>query len=105
MDISQARPERERFLHAGGECVVADPPFLETVLTAVLARGHALIEDRSDETLTTWSYAPTLGLSFDCNQFTPDHPLVDAAVDGTQSRDGVGNVPAGFQPGRLRPGC
>ncbi len=83
MDIADARSECERVLKAVESSVVADREFLETVLTAVLARGNVLIEDvpGTGKTLTARSFASALGLSFSRVQFTPD--LLPADVTGT----------------------
>jgi MoxR-like ATPase len=63
--------------------VVSDRTFLETVLMAMLARGHVLLEDvpGTGKTLTARSMAKALGLSFSRIQFTPD--LLPADVTGT----------------------
>jgi len=63
--------------------VVTDDEFLETVLTAVLSRGHVLLEDvpGTGKTLTARCFATALGLSFSRIQFTPD--LLPADVTGT----------------------
>ncbi|MXR51115.1 AAA domain-containing protein [Halovenus sp. WSH3] len=63
--------------------VVSDRRFLETVLMAMLARGHVLLEDvpGTGKTLTARSMATALGLSFSRVQFTPD--LLPADVTGT----------------------
>ncbi|WP_415379363.1 AAA family ATPase [Halosimplex sp. TS25] len=63
--------------------VVADDELLETVLTAVLADGHVLLEDvpGTGKTLTARCFAAALGLSFSRVQFTPD--LLPADVTGT----------------------
>ncbi|WP_324756510.1 AAA family ATPase [Haloarcula sp. GH36] len=84
MDVAQARSECEQVLQTVSSSVVADDEFLETVLTAVLAKGHVLIEDvpGTGKTLTARSFASALGLSFSRVQFTPD--LLPADVTGTQ---------------------
>jgi len=63
--------------------VVTDDELLETVLTAVLSRGHVLLEDvpGTGKTLTARCFATALGLSFSRIQFTPD--LLPADVTGT----------------------
>ncbi|MFB6138936.1 MAG: AAA family ATPase [Halosimplex sp.] len=63
--------------------VVAEDEFLETVLTAVLAEGHVLLEDvpGTGKTLTARCFATALGLSFSRVQFTPD--LLPADVTGS----------------------
>jgi MoxR-like ATPase len=63
--------------------VVAEDELLESVLTAVLSRGHVLLEDvpGTGKTLTARCFATALGLSFSRIQFTPD--LLPADVTGT----------------------
>lgn len=66
---------------AGG--AVVDRSVLETVLTAVLARGHVLIEDvpGTGKTVTARLLAEALGLSFSRIQFTPD--LLPSDITGS----------------------
>src|SRR5947209_20506693 len=54
--------------------VVGKRPALTLILTAVLARGHVLIEDLPGlgKTLIARSFADALGLDFTRVQFTPD---------------------------------
>ncbi|EMA19704.1 AAA family ATPase [Haloarcula argentinensis] len=91
MNVSDACDDCDRILDTISEGVVAEREFLETVLTAVLARGHVLIEDvpGTGKTLTARSFASALGLSFSRVQFTPD--LLPADVTGTHVyREGDG---------------
>jgi len=91
MDMPDACNECDRLLDTVAESVVAEREFLETVLTAVLARGHVLIEDvpGTGKTLTARSFATALGLTFARVQFTPD--LLPADVTGTHVyREGDG---------------
>jgi MoxR-like ATPase len=83
MEVTEASPECDRILQSVGDCVVADDAFLETLLTAILARGHVLLEDvpGTGKTLTARTFATVLGLSFSRVQFTPD--LLPADVTGT----------------------
>jgi len=83
MDVSRARDACGRVLGTVSSCVVADESFLETVLAAVLAEGHVLLEDvpGTGKTLTARSFASALGLSFSRIQFTPD--LLPADITGT----------------------
>ncbi|MDS0260727.1 MoxR family ATPase [Haloarcula sp. S1CR25-12] len=83
MDVPKARTECDEVLQTVSAAVVADQSFLETVLTAVLSRGHVLIEDvpGTGKTLTARSFADALGLSFSRIQFTPD--LLPADITGT----------------------
>ncbi|WP_336135405.1 AAA family ATPase [Natronomonas amylolytica] len=63
--------------------VIGDREFFETVLTAVLADGHALLEDvpGTGKTLTARTLSTALGLEFNRIQFTPD--LLPADITGT----------------------
>ena len=83
MNVSSALEECETVLQSVSAAVVADESFLETVLTAVLAEGHVLIEDvpGTGKTLTARSFASALGLSFSRIQFTPD--LLPGDITGT----------------------
>ncbi|THE65751.1 MoxR family ATPase [Salinadaptatus halalkaliphilus] len=56
------------------DAVITDREFLEHVMTAVLARGHVLLEDvpGTGKTLTALTLAEALGLEFSRIQFTPD---------------------------------
>jgi MoxR-like ATPase len=83
MDVPQARDTCAEVLQTVADAVVADDDFLETILTAVLAEGHVLIEDvpGTGKTLTARSFADALGLSFSRIQFTPD--LLPADITGT----------------------
>jgi MoxR-like ATPase len=57
-----------------GSAVVADESFLETILVALLGRGHVLIEDvpGTGKTLTAVVVADAIDLEFSRIQFTPD---------------------------------
>ncbi len=83
MNATEAANLTDRILDEVSEAVIADRPFLETVLTGVLARGHVLLEDvpGTGKTLTARSYATALGLSFNRIQFTPD--LLPADITGS----------------------
>jgi len=83
MDVREANEQCDAVLDAIGNAVVADREFLETVLLAAMAGGHALLEDvpGTGKTLTARSFASALGLSFSRVQFTPD--LLPADVTGT----------------------
>ncbi len=65
------------------ETVITERSFLEHVLTAVLARGHVLLEDvpGTGKTLTALSMADALGLEFSRIQFTPD--LLPSDITGS----------------------
>ena len=63
--------------------VIIDDDVLETLLTAILADGHVLLEDvpGTGKTLTAQSIATALNLEFNRIQFTPD--LLPADITGT----------------------
>ena len=63
--------------------VIIDDDVLETLLTAILADGHVLLEDvpGTGKTLTAQSIATALNLDFNRIQFTPD--LLPADITGT----------------------
>lgn len=63
--------------------IVLDEQFLETILIAILADGHVLLEDvpGTGKTITAESIAKTMGLSFSRIQFTPD--LLPADITGS----------------------
>jgi MoxR-like ATPase len=81
-----------------GEAVVVDREVLETLVAAVLARGHVLVEDvpGTGKTLTARLLARALGLSFSRVQFTPD--LLPSDVTGTNVYDEHAGA-FEFQPG------
>jgi MoxR-like ATPase len=69
------------------EAAVVDRAVLEAVLSAVLARGHVLIEDvpGTGKTVTARTLAEALGLEFSRIQFTPD--LLPSDVTGSTVYD------------------
>ena len=79
--------------HVGGiverveEAVVIERPTLYVVLSAILARGHVLLEDvpGTGKTVTARVLAEALGLEFTRIQFTPD--LLPADVTGSTVYD------------------
>jgi MoxR-like ATPase len=87
MDVERADDTCRRVVDSVSRGVVADEGVLETVLAAVLARGHALLEDvpGTGKTLSARCFATALGLSFSRVQFTPD--LLPADVTGTYMFD------------------
>jgi len=87
MDVSEASARCGEVIDALAEAVIADREFFEDLLVALLAGGHALIEDvpGTGKTLTARSMSTVLGLSFSRIQFTPD--LLPADVTGTQVFD------------------
>ena len=87
MDVDEAAALCDDVLAEVERTVIADRSFLETVLVAVLARGHALLEDvpGTGKTLTARTFATALGLEFNRVQFTPD--LLPADITGSQIYD------------------
>jgi len=87
MDVSEASARCGEVIDTLSEAVIADRAFFEDLLVALLAGGHALIEDvpGTGKTLTARSMSTVLGLSFSRIQFTPD--LLPADVTGTQVFD------------------
>ncbi len=63
--------------------VIIEDDVLETLVTAILADGHVLLEDvpGTGKTLTAQSIATALNLDFNRIQFTPD--LLPADITGT----------------------
>ncbi len=63
--------------------VIIEDDVLETLITAILADGHVLLEDvpGTGKTLTAQSIATALNLDFNRIQFTPD--LLPADITGT----------------------
>jgi MoxR-like ATPase len=83
MDAAGARERAAQILDTVAAAVIADDRFLEEVMTALLADGHALLEDvpGTGKTLTARSFATALGLDFSRIQFTPD--LLPADITGS----------------------
>ncbi|WP_435362183.1 AAA family ATPase [Haloarchaeobius sp. DFWS5] len=83
MDVHQTGTKADDILSEVERAVIADQSVLDTIFTAILARGHVLLEDvpGTGKTLTARSFADALGLSFSRVQFTPD--LLPADVTGT----------------------
>jgi MoxR-like ATPase len=115
MDGSEAADAIESVLDEVAGAVITREEFLETLLTAVVAGGHVLLEDvpGTGKTLTARSLATALGLEFSRLQFTPD--LLPADVTGSyvfDERDGsfefrqgpvFGNVVLGDEINRAPP--
>ena len=100
MDHETAAAVADRVLDAVGSAVIAGDPFLETMMTGILARGHVLLEDvpGTGKTLTAQSVSKALGLSFSRIQFTPD--LLPADITGTNVfHENEGDFE--FQPGPI----
>jgi MoxR-like ATPase len=87
MDSTEAAERCRAVVDELADTVIADRSFFETVLVAVLARGHALLEDvpGTGKTLTASSLARALGLEFNRVQFTPD--LLPSDITGTHVYD------------------
>ena len=91
MDVPEAADAVESVLEEVTGAVIAREAFLETLLTAVVAGGHVLLEDvpGTGKTLTARTLSTALGLEFSRLQFTPD--LLPADVTGSEvfdERDG-----------------
>ncbi|MFT4947710.1 MAG: MoxR-like ATPase, partial [Natronomonas sp.] len=83
METDHPAQDCDAVIESVSAAVISDRAFLETVLMAMVARGHVLLEDvpGTGKTLTARSMANALGLSFSRVQFTPD--LLPADVTGT----------------------
>ncbi|GGK66549.1 MoxR-like ATPase [Ornithinimicrobium pekingense] len=73
-DVAEVSRRATEVLDRVEQAVVGKREALTLVLTAVLARGHVLLEDFPGlgKTLAARSFAQTLGLDFTRAQFTPD---------------------------------
>ena len=87
MDAEEAADACAGVIDEVAAAVIADRELLETVLTALLAEGHVLLEDvpGTGKTLTARSFADALDLSFKRVQFTPD--LLPADITGSNVYD------------------
>jgi len=94
MDRQVEKPEVDRaaarlgeIQHAIGEVVVGQERLVETMLVALLCRGHVLLEGVPGlaKTLTVRTLASVVGGDFQRLQFTPD--MLPADVTGTQIFD------------------
>ncbi|UTF54689.1 AAA family ATPase [Natronosalvus rutilus] len=83
MNVPEAAQTGEATLAEIQTAVVGESGRLETILTAILARGHVLLEDvpGTGKTLTAQTIATALDLEFTRVQFTPD--LLPADITGT----------------------
>ncbi|USZ71352.1 AAA family ATPase [Natronosalvus halobius] len=83
MNVPEAARTGEATLQEIQTAVVGESGRLETILTAILARGHVLLEDvpGTGKTLTAQTIATALDLEFTRVQFTPD--LLPADITGT----------------------
>lgn len=64
----------ENILHEVGKVIVGKDETLEKVLTAILSRGHILLDDvpGTGKTTTALAFSRALGLQYGRVQFTPD---------------------------------
>jgi len=87
MDVNAASKTCDDVLDEVSRAVIAEDRLLETILTAVVGDGHALLEDvpGTGKTLTARSLATALDLEFNRIQFTPD--LLPADITGTHVYD------------------
>ena len=87
MDLGDVNSRCQRILDSVSGAVIADEETLQTVLSALLSRGHVLLEDvpGTGKTLAARSFATALGLSFNRIQFTSD--LLPADITGTYIYD------------------
>ncbi|ERG88313.1 MAG: MoxR-like ATPase [halophilic archaeon J07HX5] len=83
MSVTDAAEQVDTIIEEVRSVVVADRAVLESVLAAVLARGHVLLEDvpGTGKTLLARSVATGLGLNFSRIQFTPD--LMPSDITGS----------------------
>jgi MoxR-like ATPase len=87
MDVTAAAKTCDDVLDEVSRAVIAEDRLLETILTAIVGGGHALLEDvpGTGKTLTARSLATALDLEFNRIQFTPD--LLPADITGTHVYD------------------
>ncbi|MGB3258955.1 MAG: MoxR family ATPase [Ornithinimicrobium sp.] len=85
--LTQACDQAQAVLDRVEDAVVGKRQALTLVLTAILARGHVLLEDYPGlgKTLAARSFAQALGLDFTRAQFTPD--LLPADLTGAYVYD------------------
>jgi MoxR-like ATPase len=83
MDFADASQRATEVVESVSDVVVTRRPFVETVVTGVVAGGHVLLEDvpGTGKTLTARALATSLGLDFSRVQFTPD--LLPSDVTGS----------------------
>jgi len=100
VSVAEATDWCDDVLDSVEEAVITDREFLEHVLTAVLGRGHVLLEDvpGTGKTLTALTMAEALGLEFSRIQFTPD--LLPSDITGSHVfNEGTGEFE--FTPGPI----
>jgi MoxR-like ATPase len=81
--IEETRADSKRVLDELERAIVGKRTVLETVLIAILARGHVLLDDFPGlaKTLMARSFAQVIGIEFNRIQFTPD--LLPADITGS----------------------
>jgi MoxR-like ATPase len=85
--IEEASARCETVMERIESVVVIDRETLETIFTAILAKGHVLLEDvpGTGKTVTARVLAEALGLGFNRIQFTPD--LLPSDITGSNVYD------------------
>jgi MoxR-like ATPase len=83
LTIDETRAHSKRILDEVERVIVGKRDVLETVLIAILARGHVLLDDFPGlaKTLMARSFAQVIGMEFNRIQFTPD--LLPADITGS----------------------
>lgn len=83
LDSQQAETAVTDIIEQIRSAVIADPEFIELLLTSVLGRGHVHLEDvpGTGKTVAAQILAQSLGVSFNRIQFTPD--LLPADITGS----------------------
>jgi MoxR-like ATPase len=86
-DVRRVSDLSGRIIDEIGSVVIGKRPVLETILLALLADGHVLIEDLPGlaKTLMARSFSQVIGLRFSRIQFTPD--LMPSDVTGSAVYD------------------
>jgi MoxR-like ATPase len=83
LTIDETRAHSKRILDEVERVIIGKRDVLETVLIAILARGHVLLDDFPGlaKTLMARSFAQVIGMEFNRIQFTPD--LLPADITGS----------------------
>src|SRR6476661_2430112 len=87
-EIEAARERLDGIRREVGRVYIGDSSAVDVILTALLARGHVLLEGVPGVAKTTLvkTFAAALGCSFRRVQFTPD--LLPSDITGTYVLDG-----------------
>jgi len=87
LSLADAAERSDAVMDRVASAAVIDRPVLETIFTAVVARGHVLLEDvpGTGKTVTARLLAEALGLDFARIQFTPD--LLPSDITGSNVYD------------------